>query len=163
VGDISLSIEAGDHTIKTVEICVLIASYRDPDCAPTLADLFAQAAHPERIRVAVVSQEEKGDRLKTSLIPKAYHAQIGIRRVKSTSSQGVCWARHLGQQMVGQEPFILQLDSHMRFEPGLGSTVAGNVDSLPGFACGSDGLPCRSHAWWHARIGRVLWNGCQAV
>jgi len=118
VGDISLSLEAGDHTIKTVEICVLIASYRDPDCAPTLADLFAQAAHPERIRVAVVSQEEKGDRLKTSLIPKAHHAQIGIRRVKSTSSQGVCWARHLGQQMVGQEPFILQLDSHMRFEPG---------------------------------------------
>ena len=35
-------------------IFITISSYRDPNCAPTLARAFSRAARPEKVRVAVV-------------------------------------------------------------------------------------------------------------
>ena len=116
-GDFPVAIENSASTVRTAEICVLIASYRDPDCGPTLVDLFQQAAHPERIRVAVISQEEEDDRLMLPPEIGRFHSQIDVQRFKASESKGVCWARHHGQQMLQQESFALQLDSHMRFEP----------------------------------------------
>ena len=41
-----------------MHIFVSIASYRDPLCKRTIADLFAKADHPERITVGVVQQNQ---------------------------------------------------------------------------------------------------------
>jgi hypothetical protein len=54
-----------DHPLPRVaekpgHIFVSIASYRDERCKITLADLFAKAAQPERITVAVVQQNDAG-------------------------------------------------------------------------------------------------------
>jgi hypothetical protein len=38
-----------------------VASYRDPECAATVQDLYARAARPERIRVAILDQRVDGD------------------------------------------------------------------------------------------------------
>jgi len=118
IGDVPVEVEEGSSSICTVPICVLIASYRDPDCGPTLVDLFRQARWPERVSVAVLSQEETEDKLTLPPELKPYLSQITIRRLKASGSKGVCWARHHGQQLLRLEPFSLQLDSHMRFEPG---------------------------------------------
>lgn len=118
IGDVSLDVGGEPAAIDSIPICVLIASYRDPDCGPTLVDLFRQARHPERVTVAVVSQEEKEDRLVLPAELKPFRGQITVRRKKASASKGVCWARHHGQKLLQSEPFALQLDSHMRFEPG---------------------------------------------
>lgn len=51
--------------VRLETIFVGIASYRDPECLPTVVDLYQRAAHPERIRVAIVDQQrlrnEDGD------------------------------------------------------------------------------------------------------
>jgi len=117
LGDPQIALDSGQGSIRTAEICVLVASYRDPDCAPTLLDLFTQARHPERIHVAVLSQEEKDDPLRLPPELKGRRRQITIRRRKASASKGACWARHHCQQLLQQEPFALQIDSHMRFEP----------------------------------------------
>jgi hypothetical protein len=117
-GDVPVEVDENSSSIFAVPICVLVASYRDPDCAPTLVDLFRQARHPERVRVAVLSQEEKEDKLVLPPELKPYQSQITIRRLKASTSKGVCWARHQGQKLLQLEPFSLQLDSHMRFELG---------------------------------------------
>lgn len=109
---------SGRTTIHTAELCVLIASYRDPECAPTLCSLFRAASHPERIRVAVLSQEEPEEALLLPAELEPYASQIRIERRRASDSLGVCWARHHGQALLGAESFALQIDSHMRFEAG---------------------------------------------
>ena len=48
-------------TCQVETIYVMIASYRDPRCTHTLEMLFKHATYPERIRVGIVDQLEKGD------------------------------------------------------------------------------------------------------
>jgi hypothetical protein len=43
-----------------------VASYRDPECAGTVADLYDRAEYPERIRVAIVEQRLQGDTICTT-------------------------------------------------------------------------------------------------
>lgn len=43
-----------------------VASYRDPECAGTVADLYERAEYPERIRVAIVEQRLNGDSVCTT-------------------------------------------------------------------------------------------------
>lgn len=46
----------GASSIEVETIYASVASYRDPECRATVADLYARAKIPERIRVAVVDQ-----------------------------------------------------------------------------------------------------------
>lgn len=118
VGDALIILEDEELLISQVEICVLVASYRDPECVPTLTNLFAQARWPGRVSVALVSQEEPVDRLKLTGVLATWRKQISIHRSKASQSQGVCWARHQCQKLLKNQKFILQIDSHMRFEQG---------------------------------------------
>jgi Glycosyltransferase (GlcNAc) len=50
------------HHKGTMEtIFVALASYRDPECLPTLQDLYQRAKYPERIRVGIVDQRVPSD------------------------------------------------------------------------------------------------------
>ena len=118
IGDFPIQLVSCSSSIQAVEICVLIASYRDPECVPTLENLFAQALWPDRVRVAVLSQEEKGEELRLPKSIEHRRSQVTIRRRKASSSKGACWARHHCQKLLQDEPFALQIDSHMRFEKG---------------------------------------------
>ena len=101
-------------TIKTPTIFIAIANYRDPEITATLNDCFAKAAQPEQIRVGVFTQRLPAD--ENCQAPT--HPQVDEVTVDALSSLGVCWARHqLYSQLLGDENFVLQIDSHMRFEP----------------------------------------------
>jgi hypothetical protein len=94
-------------------IFVSIANYRDTEITPTIEDLFAQAAHPQRIRVGVLSQVMPGVD-DDCLAPE--HPQVRQMCVQASASLGPCWARHrILTELRGDEQWFLQIDSHTRF------------------------------------------------
>lgn len=99
-------------------IYVQIASYRDPQCQWTVKDLFAKAAHPERITVGICWQFMKGADDICFTEPYPFPEQVRVHEVDAGDSLGVCWARGLTQKMWQGEEFTMQIDSHMRFEQG---------------------------------------------
>ncbi len=95
-------------------IFVNIASYRDRDCQWTVKDLFAKAAHPERIAVGICWQfipEEDLD----CFIFRTRPEQCRVIEVDARASRGACWARNQVQSLWQGEEYTLQIDSHMRF------------------------------------------------
>jgi Rps23 Pro-64 3,4-dihydroxylase Tpa1-like proline 4-hydroxylase len=103
---------------KSPRIFVQIAAYRDPDCQHTVRDLFEKATYPERIFVGICWQTIDGEDDVCFQVPSPRPSQVRIHKVDAGSARGVCWARHLTQKLWQDEEFTLQIDSHMRFEPG---------------------------------------------
>lgn len=100
-------------------IFVSIASYRDLEAPPTLADLFAKAAYPERVHAGVLFQVVPGTDDDCTALPAGHAERIRSRNIHAAESLGVCWARHFIQtQMYAGEDYFLQIDSHSRFAPG---------------------------------------------
>jgi len=98
-------------------IFVQIASYRDTECQWTIRDLFEKAKNPGRVFVGVVWQfvpEEDSDCFLFETRPD----QVRSLKFHARDSNGPCWARSKGQQLWNNEDYTLQIDSHMRFEPG---------------------------------------------
>ena len=99
-------------------IFVSIASYRDPDCQNTVADLFAQASHPERVFVGICWQFVPGEDDECFSQPLACPDQVSRIDVPVAESRGACWARHQVQGLWQGEDYYFQIDSYMRFVPG---------------------------------------------
>src|SRR4051812_4520844 len=90
-------------------IFVNIAAYRDPETAPTIADMFRKARYPNEVNVGLVLQTRLGDDCAVR------HDRVGIMHVPADSARGPCWARHMGYRLWSGEDYVLQIDSHMRF------------------------------------------------
>jgi len=114
--------------LKTVYVSV--ASYRDPECQPTVEDIFLRAEHPERLRVAVVDQRVEGE--DDELVPRCgkplrpcsedpeqalckYAHLVDVFEVPAILSIGPVFARHIAHRMYRGEYFAMQVDSHVRF------------------------------------------------
>lgn len=114
--------------MKTVYISV--ASYRDPECQPTVDDIFLRAQYPERLRVAIVEQRVEGE--DDDLVPFCgkpikpcsedseqpmckYAHLVDVFVVPAILSVGPVFARHLANRMYRGEYFAMQVDSHVRF------------------------------------------------
>ncbi|GKY91226.1 hypothetical protein MPSEU_000095200 [Mayamaea pseudoterrestris] len=105
-----------------------VASYRDPECNPTVEDLYARAKYPERIRVAILDQRIDGDN--HCRIPAQpcdthpdqafckYRHLIDVYEMDARLAVGPVFARHLGHRHYRGEFFAMQLDSHVRFIQG---------------------------------------------
>mmetsp|Transcript_49042 Transcript_49042/g.52942 ORF Transcript_49042/g.52942 Transcript_49042/m.52942 type:complete len:621 (+) Transcript_49042:158-2020(+) len=117
-----------EEKLETVYISV--ASYRDPECQPTVEDIFLRAEHPERLRVAVIEQRVKEEDDET--IPNCgqplkpcsedpeqamckYGHLVDVFVVPAILSVGPVFARHLASRMYRGEYFAMQVDSHVRF------------------------------------------------
>lgn len=100
-----------------IRIFVSVASYRDAETLPTLRDMFAKAAHPERVFAGVLWQAVPGEDDDCVGIPEGVAAtQVRGLQVHPKDSLGACWARHrILTELRGSEEFVLQIDSHMRF------------------------------------------------
>jgi Glycosyltransferase (GlcNAc) len=106
-------------------IFVNIACYRDPECAPTIADLFQRSRYPDRINVGVVLQAMPEDGIVLS------HPRVRTCHVPADQSRGACWARSLGYQLWQGEEHVLQIDSHMRFAPGWDALLLEQLAACP--------------------------------
>ncbi len=106
-------------------IFVNVACYRDPECVPTIQDLFRKARYPDQINVGVILQSMPSDGIELS------HDRVQVCHVNAASSMGACWARALGYQLWRGEEYVLQIDSHMRFAPGWDATLLAQLAVCP--------------------------------
>jgi len=128
--------------MKTIYISV--ASYRDPECQPTVEDIFLRAEYPERLRVAIVEQRVEGE--DDDLFPWCgkplkecsedpeqamckYAHLVDIFVVPGILSVGPVFARHLANRMYRGEYFAMQVDSHVRFIHHWDSDLVSQWDS----------------------------------
>lgn len=110
---------------ESESIFVSIASYRDPQCAPTLFDLFEKAACPFRITVGVCQQNYPVD--EDVLTQYKYLARRGVHdfssrirvlRMSADDAQGPMLARSLiEKELYRGEKYYMIIDSHMMFTP----------------------------------------------
>ncbi|MCP9793289.1 hypothetical protein KBZ20_15950 [Vulcanococcus limneticus Candia 3F8] len=108
--------------MDTAELFIQIASYRDPQLGPTVADLLARARHPERLRLGICLQtgDADGEACGVASLPGGEAlrgAELRLDCTPAETSRGCCWARARTQRLWRGEPFTLQIDSHMRVVP----------------------------------------------
>jgi hypothetical protein len=92
-------------------VFISIASYRDPELIPTIADCLAKARRPENLRFGICWQHGPEEELPLSLKDERFR----VVDVDSRRSRGVCWARAQIMKLWAGEEWYLQLDSHHRF------------------------------------------------
>jgi hypothetical protein len=102
-------------------IFVSVASYRDPELAPTIRDCIARADHPRRLRFGIAWQHGPEERWE---LPRRSR-RFRVLDIEAGASRGVCWARAEIEKLWDGEEFTLQLDSHHRFVQGWDSLLAG--------------------------------------
>ncbi len=88
-------------------IFVRIAAYREFDLVPTLRELTALAADPDRLRICICWQHGPDE----SLEEFAGDPRVAVIDVPHMESKGMCWARALIQQRWDGEEFTLGTNS----------------------------------------------------
>lgn len=121
----------GSAGIMNKRIFVGIASYRDPECQWTVNDMFEKAAHPERVFAGICWQSIKEEDADCFAVPYSRPEQVRVIDVDARESRGVCWARSKIQTLWGGEEYVLQIDSHMRFEKGWDDTLISMLEACP--------------------------------
>jgi hypothetical protein len=123
---------------------IAISSFRDKLCPQTLYNIFSKSAHPERITVGVVQQNEDGDidclegyckiaETDSALMSKstkntcAFRDHVKMTRVSAQTAQGPVWARALGSKLISDEEFCMQIDAHMDFAPDFDIHMLGSL------------------------------------
>ena len=95
-------------------IFVSIAAYRDAELIRTLEDGLAQCDRPHELHVAVLDQGPAPTPIAQSLKSSAGH--FSYLHLHHHFSRGPSWARSVINSMLRDEDYVLQLDSHMRFD-----------------------------------------------
>jgi len=119
------SIIEGSDGSPVETIYCSVASYRDPECSGTVADVFERALHPERIRVAIIDQRTADDPI-CGMPEKSceqdpnqtlckYKHLIDRYEVDARFACGPVFARHLAHRHYRGEYFAMQIDAHVRF------------------------------------------------
>ena len=96
-------------------IFIQIAAYRDPELAPTLDSLFANAEFPDNLTVCICFQYYPEDEFNKDIDKYRKDKRLKILDIPFNEAHGACWARNLIQQEYNNEKYTLQLDSHHRF------------------------------------------------
>lgn len=117
---------------SNTSIFVSFASYRDPQCMPTLHDMYTKAARPEDIFVGVVEQHGPNDPAcviatwsDCSLKSFCPWDNIRIRRIAPKDARGPTFGRYVAMLMYRGEKYFMQIDSHNRFVPQWDRIVVG--------------------------------------
>jgi len=111
-------------------IFLSVASYRDKECGHTLHSALANATYPERLFFGIVQQNKPDsgdvDCLETLCTDQPDHCprdRVRVKRMKHTDAQGPTVARALAEELLKDEDFILQVDSHMDFDKAWDETL----------------------------------------
>ena len=121
-------------------IFIGLASYRDYQCRYTLESAFLRAAHPERIRIAVVDQIVVGEDAKCNdpiepcdKNPEQalckYKDQVDVYTMDAPLSVGPVFARHLGYRLYRGEYYATQSDAHVSFTTNWDSDIIEQIEA----------------------------------
>ncbi len=105
--------KAGSHRTfehaDQAEILVAIPSYCDTRLLRTLQELRTKASNPERVHFAVCYQGDDQQILRDlNAFPNCRVCHLAAKEAR-----GISYAWHLLDDMVGQEPYLMFLESHM--------------------------------------------------
>jgi len=109
-------------------IFVSIASYCDSQIIDTLKSLYSEAIDPSRVYVGVNLQdtEEAYERLKQLNFPN-----LKIIFTPKEEAKGVVYARNrIKNELVGNEDYFLQVDSHSRFRQAWDAILIHQYNSI---------------------------------
>lgn len=93
------------------KILVEIAAYCDPELLNTINSALIQADNPDRVYFSVCYQSDDEEDYKKLKEIK----NCKVKWLKQSEARGSCYARYLCQQMIDDEEYVYQIDSHMRF------------------------------------------------
>ena len=92
-----------------------LPAYRDPELIPTIKDALEKAKYPERIHFGICRQYHPEDGF-DNLDEYRDDSRFNIMDVLYKDAQGLPWARaQINEKLLGNQDYILQLDSHHRF------------------------------------------------
>jgi len=106
-------------------IFVSVASYRDPECQPTILDMFTKAKEPTALFVGAVEQHMRDG--ETVCMPPEFLTEecqlrhfcpsdnIEVRHIHPRFSRGPTFGRYIGALMWRGEKYYMMIDSHNRF------------------------------------------------
>ncbi len=114
-------------------IFVSLASYRDVELRNTVNDLFAKAKFKDRVFVGILNQIDLKEE-KYLIIGKRANVREVIYNYKA--SEGCTWARnYILKNLRKDEEFVLQVDSHSRFDQDWDIHVLEEYSLLPKHDC----------------------------
>lgn len=97
-------------------IFVSIAAYRDTETPKTIKSLLEAADRPHLVKVGVLSQIDSQHDLDCRV---GNWTNVHECIIDYTAARGTCWARNFIWDVLHQdEEFVLQIDSHSRFDQG---------------------------------------------
>lgn len=119
----------GDPTIF-----VAMIAYREPECHPTLANMFKQAVIPERVFAGVCQQNflPAGSEEDCAVIrlPPKLQPNVRLVQMNSTKATGVAPARAVASGQYGGQNYWLQIDGHSRFDYGWDQRLIDELEKL---------------------------------
>lgn len=95
-------------------IFVTIACYRDPVIQSTIDNLLSKADDPHRITVGVFLQQKPHE----NLITETYGNRVRVDIQEPGKIFSVTACRNRAMCLVNDEEYVLQIDSHTRFQDG---------------------------------------------
>lgn len=96
-------------------ILIHLPSYRDPELIPTIKSALNNAEFPERLRFGICRQFNPQDGF-DNLDEFRADSRFKILDIPYRESNGLPWARaQINDNLLTDEDFVLQLDSHHRF------------------------------------------------
>jgi glycosyltransferase involved in cell wall biosynthesis len=100
---------------KKETIMLHLPGYRDPELVPTIKSALENAKYPERIHFGICRQYHPDDTF-DNVDEYRNDPRFKIKDVLYTEAQGLPWARAIiNEELLTDEDYILQLDSHHRF------------------------------------------------
>lgn len=100
---------------NTLKIFLHLPAYRDPELIPTIRDALTNAKYPERVTFGICRQYDPEDGF-DDLTEYKNDDRFKIYECLYTEAKGLPWARAIiNERLLGDEDYILQLDSHHRF------------------------------------------------
>jgi hypothetical protein len=100
---------------KKPTILLHLPAYRDPELIPTIKDALDKAKYPKRIHFGICRQYHPDDKF-DDLTEYKSDKRFKIYECLYTEAKGLPWARSIiNEQLLTDEDYICQLDSHHRF------------------------------------------------
>ena len=128
-----------NHSTSSSSVFMALASFRDRECPRTLESAFKNAANASRVFIGIVQQTASGDQFAVPFDfdcldmycnkvgeSNCRRSQVRVSRQRAEDSEGVCVTRYDSQQLLEDETFFLQVDSHSLFAQNWDSLLIDN-------------------------------------